>query len=144
MADEISRTIKLNWSKGGASLTLDVAYKTNQTSNLAREITQVIGAASEAIEFGDVTDPAVIGFKNLEPTWSSLTPAEKVTEVSQAVYDPKHTVHVGTTTPCTEANATHHFAPGAGTAFDTDQPLWYAIKKAGAEDVTLLVLAIQR
>lgn len=142
MADEISRTIALNWSKGGASLNLAVSYKTNQTGSTAIENVQVIGGTSEAILFGDVTDPGVLGFKNLITPWSGLTAAQKVTETSQAIYEAANIVHVGTATPCTSSNATFSFVPGAGHTFDTVQTAWYAIR--GTNNVNLLVMAIQR
>src|SRR5881394_2107316 len=128
MANEIKKSTKLSWAKGGAQ---------------AIENVQIIGGTSEAITFGDVTAPAHIAFKNLNKKWSQLTAAEKVSAGGvQATYEAANRVFVGTTNPTTSADAVYKIYPGSGVnLYQAITLAWYACK--ATDNVDLLVAAIE-
>lgn len=142
MAREISKTVKLSWTRGGAQIIASAAETIDQTGTQAIENVQIVGAASETIVLGDVTLPGNVLFKNLNREWSDLSAAEKATAVSKVLYDIENTVHVGATSPVTAGNAQFSLIPGSGTSFATVLTAWYAIRGA-ATDIDLLVVAIE-
>src|SRR5205814_6208227 len=96
MANEIKKSTKLSWAKGGAEIIVNTDETLNQAGAQAIENVQIIGGTSEAITFGDVTAPAHIAFKNLNKKWSQLTAAEKVSAGGvQATYEAAYRVFVG-------------------------------------------------
>ena len=142
MANEIGITTQLNWARGGASIVAKVSGKEDQIGTTAIENVQVIGAASEIISLGDVTDPSHLFFKNETKPWSLLTNAEKLPFVTQANYDAANTVNLGTTSPVTAGNATIRLKPQQGQPLINPLAAWYGINSG--TDIDLLVVAIQR
>jgi hypothetical protein len=90
---------------------------------------QTIGATSEAVNFGDVTDPSRIYFKNF-------------TEPVDAATDAGLHIYVGVATPCTALNATFALKPGEAVPVTTGQATWYALSQSGSQP--LAVTAWQR
>ncbi len=141
MANEIKKTTKLSWSKGGASILANVDETINQVGNNALENVQIIESTSEAIVVADVTAPAHLMFKNLNPKWSTLTTEEKAAYASQDDYETKNTVFIGTANPTTSINAMHRLRPGAGCSNEVLTVAWFACK--ATDNVDLLVVAIE-
>ena len=143
MSKEIKKTTKLSWAKRGAEIIVNTDETINQTGEQAFESVQIIGGTSEALVFGDVSVPAYISFKNLNPKWSELSAAEKVSAGGvQATYEAANRVFVGTTNPTTAADAIHTLYPGSGTNFlQTIALAWFACK--ATDSVNLLVVAIE-
>lgn len=141
MANEIKKTTKLSWSKGGASILASVDETIDQTGNNAIQNVQIIQGTSEALNFGDVTAPAHVMFKNLNAKWSTLTTEEKADYTDEADYNTKNTVFIGTVNPTTSADATHKLAPGGGAGFLALTIAWFACK--ATDNVDLLLLAIE-
>lgn len=143
MANEISRTTKLSWTKGGAQIIAQTSETLDQTGAQAIESVQIIASTSEAISFGDVVAPAHLMFKNLNKKWSELTAAQKVSAGGvQATYENANRVYVGITNPTTNADAVYTIYPGSGVTFYQSITLaWYACKDT--DNVDLLVVAIE-
>lgn len=142
MANEISLSVRLTWSKSGAEIIGSVADTYDQDGDNAIENVQNIGSASEAIDIGDVTGSAYLMFKNLAPSWSSLTSDQQADYTDKADYETKNSVYIGTTNPTTSGNATLTLKPQRGTYFTTDKLAWYGIRDTN--DVNLLVVAIEQ
>ena len=141
MAKEIKKNTLLSWSKAGAEIIAKVEEILDQVGEQAIESVQIIGAASEAISFGDVTGDAHLAFKNLATPYGKLTVAQKALYTSQVDYDAKNTVYVGTSNPVTAANAEHKLTPGGGAGPFISALAWYGIRDTN--DVNLLVVAIE-
>lgn len=141
MANEITKTTRLTWSKSGAEIIGSVSETIDQDGENAIENVQTIGTSSEAIVIGDVTGSAHLMFKNLLPAYSSLTTEEKAGYSSQADYNTKNSVYLGTTSPVTSGNATVKLKPQGGTSLLTDRLAWYGIRDTN--DVQLLVIAVE-
>lgn len=90
---------------------------------------QTIGATSEAVNFGDVTDPGRIYFKNF------TVPVDAATDVGKHIY-------IGLVSPCTSGNASYALKPGEAQPVTTGQAVWYALSQAGSQP--LAVTAWQR
>jgi hypothetical protein len=141
MSKEIKKTTKLSWSKGGAEIVVNVDETLDQTGEQAIENVQVIQGVSEALTFGDVSAPAHVAFKNLNPKWSTLTTEEKAGYASEADYNTKNTVYIGTANPTNSGNAMHKLTPGGGAQFLAISVTWFACKDT--DNVNLLVAAIE-
>jgi hypothetical protein len=141
MANEIKRKVSITWSKGGQSIVMDVDETLNQTGEQAHGSVQIIQGTSEALNFGDVSAPAYVGFRNLNKKWSQLTDDEKVAYSGQTDYETKNTVFVGEEDPTTSVNATHKLKPGAGAQFMALSLAWFACK--ATDNVNLFVCAIE-
>lgn len=121
-AGKIVITTRISWTKDGGQIIATTSSSATQSGDQAIQNVQIVGSTSEAVNFGDVTTPGWVGFKNLNA-------------------DEGATVHVGTTNPVTSGNAQFTFAPGEGTAVQTTQAAWYAISSTGSTN--LLVTAIE-
>lgn len=141
MANEIKKTTKLSWSKGGAQIIVDNTETIDQAGEQAIENVQIIGATSETILFGDVTGSAHLVFKNLAPKWSTLTTIEQGGYSGESDYNTKNTVYIGTTSPVTSGNAQHKITPGGGAGPFISALTWYGIRDTN--DVNLLVVAVE-
>ena len=146
MSNEITRNTTLQWSKGGASAAVNVSEKITQVGNNIIENVQIISDGSEQINLGDVTTPKYIVFKNMTPTWGSLTAAEKVASgftgnTAESDYIAAHSVHIGNISPADSENTPFKLDPSNGVSLVTAQTSWYAI--ASNFDVNLLVFAIE-
>ncbi len=122
MANEITVSTTLRWSKGGAALSGTASLSVDQVGDQAIESVQIIGASSEAVSFGDVTTVGYVLFKNLNALLGA-------------------TIHVGTTSPVTSGNAQMSLAPGHANYLATTQAAWYAISSTGSSN--LLVIAVE-
>jgi hypothetical protein len=126
----------------GGSVVGDLATTVTQVGNGAYFNIQTIGAASEAVTFGDVTGDVLLFFKNDTPLWDDLSAAEQAAEVDEATYNDAYTVYVGTTNPATSSSInTHKLKPGKGVFKDGPLENHYAIRDTN--DVQLVVLAIE-
>jgi hypothetical protein len=142
MANEIKKTNKISWSKGGAEILLLVDETIDQTGEQATEAVQIIGGTSEVIDFVDVAAPAHVAFKNLNKKWSALTTLQKADYTDEADYNTKNTVYVGTANPTTAINATYSITPGGGNGpFIALSIAFYACK--ATDNVNLLVVGIE-
>ena len=143
MANEISRTTRLAWTRNGAQIIATVTESIDQIGEQAIESVQIIGQTSEAINLGDVTTPKYVMFKNANNKWSDLTNAQKEATgyATEAQYNAANIVHVGATSPATSVNASFALNPGNGASIISTQAAWYAI--GITEDVNLLVIAIE-
>jgi len=68
MANEISASISLTASKGGATVQASSGVTATMSGDQMISNVQIIGTASEAILLGDVTTPGYVYFKNLDAT----------------------------------------------------------------------------
>ena len=142
MANEIKKITKLSWTKGGASIIVNVDETIDQTGNNAIENVQIIGGTSEALVVGDVSAPAHMAFKNLNAKWSTLTTLQKAGYSSEADYNTKNTVFIGTTNPTNAGNAIHKLTPGGSAGpFIALSVTWFACKDT--DNVDLLLAAIE-
>jgi len=137
MAGEIKRNITLTWSKGGAEIIGKVTEVIDQVGLPAIMNIQIIGNASETLDFGDVTDAGNLLFKNLTPAAPSTFSADE-----KAAYIAANTIHVGNVDPVTADNASHSLPPQGGASHPTNVPAWYA--KAVTAGLALEVIAIQK
>ncbi len=122
MANEITVTTGLRWSKSGAAISFTCSNSYNQAGEQAIESVQIIGASSEAVNLGDVTTVGYMGFKNLNA-------------------DGGATIHISTINPAVAGTSTYSLAPGDGVSLIGTQTAWYAISSTGSSN--LLVLAIE-
>lgn len=145
MANEISRTTRLSWTRNGAQIICAVTETADQTGEQAIQNVQIIGATSETLTFGDVTSPGYVMFKNATPTWSSMTAAERTATgyANEAAQIAAQTVYVSKTNPATTvaANMEAKLKPGQGVSLSTNITTWYAI--ATTDPTNLLVTAIE-
>jgi hypothetical protein len=121
MANEITLTTTIRWTRGGAVIQASNTETITQVGSAAIENVQTVGTTSEAIDFGDVTDPAYIYFKNLDET---------------------HDVYLGTVTPMTAEDASVILSPGGAARVTTGGSAWYG--KAETAAVNVIVIALQR
>jgi len=142
MADEITIETKLGWTRGGAQIIAKVSGKETQIGTTAIENVQVIGSTSEPIDFGDVTDPSHVFFKNENKPCKSLTTAEQLPYGTQANYEAANTVNIDANNPATAATATIKLKPQDGVPLVNPQAQFYGL--TNADNVALLVVAIQR
>jgi hypothetical protein len=123
MANEISITKRIAWSKGGAQIIFTGTDSgIDQVGEQAIENVQIIGATSEAILFGDVTTPGWMGFKNLNATDGA-------------------TIHISTANPAVVGSSTIALLPGRSVILESPATAWYAISSTGSSN--LLVCAIE-
>lgn len=142
MANEIKITTSLSWAKGGAQISVSGSTTVSQTGSTAIENVQIIQSTSEAIVFGDVTDPAYLVFKNLNALWATLSTTQQAAYAGESDYNTKNTVFVGTINPTIAATAVDSLPPGHFIIHVTTLSAWYACK--ATDNVNLLVIAIQR
>ena len=121
MANEITLTTSIRWARSGIVLQATQTDSITQTGTAAISNVQAIGNTSEAVVFGEVTDPAYIYFKNLDATSK---------------------VYIGVVSPVTSVNAAITLEPGKADRVSTTIALWYAISETGT--INLEVLAVQR
>lgn len=109
------------WSKDGldAGLTISATYV--QSGSQAHADVQIVGASSEAVAFGDVTTPGIVGFKNQNADGGSI-------------------IYVGTTSPVTSLNAQFTLTAGDGVIFPTTQTAWYALSSSGNSDLAVIAI----
>jgi hypothetical protein len=126
MAGRIRTNLSVSWSNENVGVSMSVAQSYDQTGTEAIGNAQIIGASSETITFGDVTTIGYLGFKNLNA-------------------DDGATIHLGTTSPVTAANAQVSLAPGDGVFVPIGSAAagnaWYGISSTGSS--SLFVLAIE-
>src|SRR5947207_2191285 len=106
MANEITATLTLRWARLSAVIQASATDLFTQEGFGAIENIQDIGTVSEAVTFGDVTDPAYLFFKNMD-----------------AVND----IHVGTTNPVTALNAQINLKPLKSAYLTSAVAAWYGI-----------------
>lgn len=69
MANEITQTITLSATKGGATVSLSSTKRIDMTGNEMMQSTQSIGTTAETLALGDVAGvPASVAIKNLDAT----------------------------------------------------------------------------
>lgn len=69
MANEITQTVTLEATKGGASVKISNTKRIDMAGNEMVQSTQSIGTSAEALVLGDVSGaPSTISIKNLDPT----------------------------------------------------------------------------
>lgn len=69
MANEISVSVSLSASKGGATLSLQGTKTLDMAGEDMIQCTQIVTTSAEALAFGDITGvPAYLGIKNLDDT----------------------------------------------------------------------------
>lgn len=149
MANEISRTTRISWSKNNASLIAQITEDMDQTGDQVIENIQTIGATSEAIDVNEITGACHVMFKNMEPDWATLSTAEKdsysgsTTAQKRADFETKHAVYVSAVDPAVKTDkGVFKIVPGSGVSLTTtDTPEFYAIRDTN--DVRLLVVAIE-
>ena len=126
MANEITITFNLRWSRGGGSVSGSISDTVNQTGNAAFESIQTIGSTTEQIVLGDVSGSKHLMLQNRDAT---------------------DTIHIDKVTPVVPGSGTAiKLIPGSNfkgghTYMLTAQDTWYAISSANTPD--LLVVAIE-
>ncbi len=140
----ISQSLRVTWANGdGDSVTAAVTQRFTPTGNAAYANVQTIGASSEAIVVGEVSGDCLIFFKNQNPEYSELSDDDQADYTSEADYNTKNTVYVGTVNPATSSSAnTHHIKPGAGALVTGTLASHYAIRDT--DDVDLLVVIFEK
>lgn len=143
MANEISRTTRLSWTRNGAQIISNVTETADQEGEQAIQNVQIIGGTSEAVNLGDVTTPKYIMFKNANQSFADAGGADDSGYATKALYDAAHRVYIGTTDPVTTVAGVAEFVliPQQGVSIVTDQSAWFAIR--GSISVNLLVTAIE-
>lgn len=69
MANEITATINLSASKGGAKVGQNYTFRTTMAGDDMTQASQVIGTTSELVSFGEITGaPAAVMIQNLDAT----------------------------------------------------------------------------
>jgi hypothetical protein len=126
MAARIRIGHSLSWSNENVSLSFSTSASGNQSGTEAIGNNQVIGATSEALQFGDVTTLGYLGLKNMNAEGGA-------------------NIHYGLEDPTTAANAAGTLAPGDGVIIQVPTAAagnsWYAISSSGNSN--LFVLAIE-
>ncbi len=122
MANEITVTTSLRWSKGGAAISGTASRTFDQVGEQAIESVQIIGASSEQVSLGDVTTVGYMLFKNMNASGGA-------------------TIHVSTLTPAVANTSNYSLTPGDAVAVIGSQVNWYAISSSGSSN--LLVIAIE-
>ncbi len=121
----VTVSINLRWVLNNTSLQGTATEVNDQIGEAAIENVQFIGTTSEAVDFGDVSDPGWLLFKNFDQVGGTL--------------------YVGTNDPVTASNATVILEPGKSTyipASPGTSTQWFAV--ATAADTKMLVIAVQR
>ena len=122
MANEITVTTSLRWSKGGAAISGTASNTYDQVGEQAIESVQIIGATSEAINLGDVVTVGYMLFKNLNASGGA-------------------TIHISTLNPAVAGTTNYSLTPGDAVSVIGVQTAWWAISSTGSSN--LLVIAIE-
>ena len=131
MANEITFSSRVAWSRGGEAVALTAGDTYSQTGNSAYGAIQLIGITSVSIYIAPaVTDPCFIGFRNEAP------------KVNAALGIPLVTVYLGVVTPMTNLVASIALDGGQGIVVPNGGIVWYAIATAAL--TPLAVVAIDR
>lgn len=143
MANEISKSTRISWSRDGAQIVASTDERISQVGKQSFANVQIVGGTAEAIGIGDVTGACYMMLKNINPKWTELTEAEKATYLGKTDYDTKNTVYINfydDADPTSEGYDCK-LIPGAGTCQDSYNPTFLAIKDTN--DVNLMVLAVE-
>lgn len=149
MANEISRTTRISWSKNNAQIIAQITETMDQVGDNVIEQVQNIGATSEAIEFGEVSGACHLLFKNMSTEWNNLTTDEKAaytgdtTAAKRLDYETKWSIYISPTNPAVKTDPEAvRIAPGSGYSVTTTvTPVYYAIRDTNSAN--LLVVAIE-
>jgi hypothetical protein len=120
MANEISISASLTWTKSGATISGASSSTITQVEENVLGNVQIIGTDSETIKFGDVTTPGYLFFRNRDTT---------------------NFVQIGIAEIASAANAVITLKAGEGAILPTRLTGWHA--KADTAPINLLVIAIE-
>lgn len=123
MANETTLVTSLSNTRSGVTVTEAASLSITQAGSANLSNVQTLSTTTAAINFGGVTSPGYISFKNIDPT---------------------NTISIGLVTPVTTGpgNAMFTLLPGEPCAFPTRQTVIYAIASAGTPQLAVTIASL--
>ncbi len=139
MANEITYSTRIAWSRGGETISLSATDQYTQVGNVAIGNIQYVDVTTSAIIFGNVLDPAFVSFRNEAAKFDVAKGIPLIRVFIAPVTPVTFTIVAGIVTA---TNASIVLDGGQGICVPNGGIVWYAIATAAV--VPLAVVAIER